>query len=655
MNEEVIEILNENDPEIEIMRNEVVYADIPEEVIQQMQQDIADLQSGKEDKSNKVTSLSSSSTDTQYPSAKCVYGIVGNIESVLTALDVRRWRSMSIADRITSMTQHTKEAYDKIASLGADLTGVNKNIDNIADVLDDVYAGYPKVTGSGTELSLSNCKKAGMEIEYKGNTSQVSTTGKNLLNLPNGTYSNNGITAVVENGKVTVNGTATATSFVAIPFSKEYDGSSITISANNSGIIGNTSSSGSYASLRIAGQTSTEAILGNQNAVRTFQLNGTFPDITIRTSSGLTYNNFVLYPQLEQGSTATEYEPYTGGIPSPNPNYPQDIHTVTGNNTVTVCGKNLWSSEWEQGQVNASGENQSATDRIRTKDYISVIPLQHYAIKRSIGTKFITVRGYDKNKNYIGDGSMSINLISGNTATNPMTNGDTTCVIEPKENIHYLRFNDTTNDLSTEYMMVKGDTVENYEAYSETNYLVNLGSIELCKLDTYQDKIRKSTGKNLFNKNNANVLIGGIVENQSKMESAPANRTLWIRCKPNTTYTIQKRNDGDTNRFAVASGNVEPSVTASLTQATRNNDASVMTITTASNDIYLYVQYYRTVETILTEQQLLDSIQIEENSSATEYEPYGKVWYKKAYIGKYTFDGSETIILQNNNNWSRLD
>ena len=38
---------------------------------------------GKEDKSNKVTSLSSSSTDTEYPSAKCVYDIVGDIESVL--------------------------------------------------------------------------------------------------------------------------------------------------------------------------------------------------------------------------------------------------------------------------------------------------------------------------------------------------------------------------------------------------------------------------------------------------------------------------------------------------------------------------------------------------------------------------------------------
>ena len=39
--------------------------------------------SGKEDKSNKVTSISSSSTDTQYPSAKLLYDTVGNIESVL--------------------------------------------------------------------------------------------------------------------------------------------------------------------------------------------------------------------------------------------------------------------------------------------------------------------------------------------------------------------------------------------------------------------------------------------------------------------------------------------------------------------------------------------------------------------------------------------
>ena len=41
----------------------------------------------KEDKSNKVTSLSSSSTDTQYPSAKCVYDLVGDINTALDTIN----------------------------------------------------------------------------------------------------------------------------------------------------------------------------------------------------------------------------------------------------------------------------------------------------------------------------------------------------------------------------------------------------------------------------------------------------------------------------------------------------------------------------------------------------------------------------------------
>lgn len=42
--------------------------------------------SGYELTLNKVTSLSSSSTDTQYPSAKCVFDIIGDIESLLAAI-----------------------------------------------------------------------------------------------------------------------------------------------------------------------------------------------------------------------------------------------------------------------------------------------------------------------------------------------------------------------------------------------------------------------------------------------------------------------------------------------------------------------------------------------------------------------------------------
>lgn len=44
--------------------------------------------------------------------------------------------------------------------------------------------------------------------------------------------------------------------------------------------------------------------------------------------------------QVEKGSEATSYEPYTGGIPSPSPDYPQEIKSVV-NPTVKVCGRNL--------------------------------------------------------------------------------------------------------------------------------------------------------------------------------------------------------------------------------------------------------------------------------------------------------------------------
>ena len=45
---------------------------------------------------------------------------------------------------------------------------------------------------------------------------------------------------------------------------------------------------------------------------------------------------------LTTDTTATyaDFEPYTGGIPSPNPDYPQEIKSVV-NPTVKVCGKNL--------------------------------------------------------------------------------------------------------------------------------------------------------------------------------------------------------------------------------------------------------------------------------------------------------------------------
>lgn len=57
-------------------------------------------------------------------------------------------------------------------------------------------------------------------------------------------------------------------------------------------------------------------------------------------TSGTTLNNVVIYPQINEGTTLLDYEPYTGGKPSPSPEYPQEIKAVV-NPTIKVHGVNI--------------------------------------------------------------------------------------------------------------------------------------------------------------------------------------------------------------------------------------------------------------------------------------------------------------------------
>ena len=64
---------------------------------------VADAISGKENTSNKVTSISAQSTDTQYPSAKCVYDGLGTKQNKLTAGD-----NITIVNNVISASGSTK-------------------------------------------------------------------------------------------------------------------------------------------------------------------------------------------------------------------------------------------------------------------------------------------------------------------------------------------------------------------------------------------------------------------------------------------------------------------------------------------------------------------------------------------------------------------
>ena len=130
----------------------------------------------------------------------------------------------------------------------------------------------------------------------------------------------------------------------------------------------------------------------------------------------------------------------------------------------------------------------------------------------------------------------------------------------------------------------------------------------------------KICGKNLFDKNNAKIVAGTI--GSTSISIGGYNKYLYIPCDPSTTYTVQKRNDGDQNRFCVAASVDEPTSAVTVNNSTQNNDARSITITTSSTSRYLLVMYYRAYETTLTEQQLLNSIQIEKGSMATTYQAF---------------------------------
>lgn len=136
---------------------------------------------------------------------------------------------------------------------------------------------------------------------------------------------------------------------------------------------------------------------------------------------------------------------------------------------------------------------------------------------------------------------------------------------------------------------------------------------------TNRRKVWMQKGKNLFNKNNANIISGYMSGGVHKIfkNNTNADKMIYIKCNPNTTYTVSKC---VSSRFAVCAINeILTTSEKDITNVIVDNNEQSITITTGTNECYLYVYYYTNGD---NEQEILNSIQIEQNSTATEYEEY---------------------------------
>ncbi|MCQ2369396.1 MAG: hypothetical protein MJ007_02835 [Paludibacteraceae bacterium] len=184
-------------------------------------------------------------------------------------------------------------------------------------------------------------------------------------------------------------------------------------------------------------------------------------DVMLNRSMGAEYANQDVFTEimLEKGSTAHDFEPYTGGLPAPSPAYPQPITSVEQLN-FKVTGRNLYNKDAYPLTFNyaitKSGGSVYATtsgNYYATRDFI---PISGVHGKTLSGTPKMTVCFYDKDKVYISG------AITGET-------GATSFVVP--DNAEFIRF-DTHKDYYEVVMIKLGTTPTAYEPYREETHTI---------------------------------------------------------------------------------------------------------------------------------------------------------------------------------------
>lgn len=217
---------------------------------------------------------------------------------------------------------------------------------------------YDRVELEGTGmLVLPNSLDAPLErLELGGKTEQVQTSGKNLLN--SNIYVQGYLASIDTGQKISLN--TEVKSFTTTMDINALQGKSISISIRTKGNSGKKYAFTDEEDVIINGKF--DAGMADYSEYNNIQV----PQNAKKFYFSVTYEvqeNTKL--QLEYGNKATSYEPYTGGKPSPSPEYPQEIKN---------SGK--WNEETRKYEVDVKVTGKNRFDREKAKDVSNWISIE---------------------------------------------------------------------------------------------------------------------------------------------------------------------------------------------------------------------------------------------------------------------------------------
>lgn len=506
------------------------------------------------------------------------------------------------------------------------------------------------VSGEGTNIVLENSAEAPFgRFDLKGNTEQTTYSGKNLCGIPDQTFTHQGVTVTIKDGEVTMNGTSIGTGTKSISPIKTttLNGSYTT----NLIYVSGTAGQGNF-NLRKASDSS--VIQGTQTS---YYSNNTSVSYSITNtdiqfgfyilSTGTVFSNYKFKIQIVAGSTPDyDFEQFVGGTASPNPDYPQAVKVVTGENVVKITGKNLFDcSGYNQSSAGLTNTLNSdgtiTTTGIPTGNYARIVPNLYITDLLEDGATYTVSKTYSAN--HVGV-QVQAGKVEGGTN---FYNG--TFTVDKSTHTYYLITAQTTTmegwgseprTITCGYQLEKGTTATNFEPYQGQSYEVNLGK-NLYEWDgvawtssstttswCFQDGATSAYGANITDKTNY------------KLTLSAGTYKISVTDRSSNILTIQAVKNGSSNEVVIN----DP---ADVTAAT----PSTITLTETTT----FCVRYRVTNPSLGIGNA--KIQIEKGSQATSYAAYfepielckigdyqdylyksGDKWYKHKAIGKYVYN-----------------
>ena len=520
-------------------------------------------------------------------------------------------------------------------------------------------------------------------ITLKGNVNQETTTGKNILPISHGKITCNGLTISIQDGIIELNGTSTAATSIKLTNGLESNSSgTVTASWLQESVVSDKvnktmsfryvggSGSDSGCAFRVFNDTTSHLHQYYPTNVAlqstTYNATGPITCVTFYCNGGQSFNHKKFKMQLEEGTSSTDFEKYTYGI-APNMSYPEEIQVFKGYNLVTIENKNLLHITATPGVYNeitledvgngyyriygATGEYPRSISLTPTlKPKLENGQTYTYSIKDVTGT----FGGSFPIAVYNLDGITQYNYFSVSPGTRTQTR-TISSILGVQDVTYYIGAN-VTCDFTFRLQIEKGAQSTAYVLPERHEYPITLPV------------------KNLFDKNNINMLNAYFNSTTTVITSNDANRTIYIPCNANTYYTIRKTPSA---QFCFGYTTVMPAAGVQVygieTSASTLSDGDVyMTIKTGPDAKYIVGRIIQTAQDSTTKQQeIKNSLQIEEGRYPNTYCAYGVTpielyrdsantssgllqdkiykkngkWYLYKEVGVATFDGTE--------NWSK--